>query len=495
MKKWLPVLLALLLCGAACAETTPQDVLALWQAACPGYEAIAQDMWGNTAAAVMAMEEKRVLCVAENIGGTWQLTVENPTALRQGETPQLLLDSDNAIFWRYDEDDGATTTYHCTRDGAWGEVSCKVQAVGPDGMVDEAEHVWRDGRLHRSSWIWDENENLLHTAAMPPVPALWLANCVRLETFDAQAFPLPNLFYTEGWLNQKALAGCAQELAPGCTLIRGEATDEGVELFVEKPDGRRVLVCARYQDGAWMISESLPLPEGTLYGYENFSECLYLSGSVLAAVSPHANGWGLDYILSSEDGGMVCFGPGWVADGAEPDGPLYPGDHPWSDLSAIDWQSLPVTLAQARAGQNVTFWAQVNNPNPADRLHLRVQADRGAASLGKYYNGTPVRVLERRGDWARVEVCGVSGWMMEKYLAFGQEMDKVLPAFPSMTLKENAPRFLYERARQDAACREISTGTRVVIVGLAGEKWFHVWLPEEDRAGYMLQSDFWAGNG
>ena len=72
----------------------------------------------------------------------------------------------------------------------------------------------------------------------------------------------------------------------------------------------------------------------------------------------------------------------------------------------------------------------VNNPNPADRLHLRVSPERGATSLGKFYNGTPVRVLEERGDWVQVEIGldgNLTGWMMKKYLAFGEAMDRCSP--------------------------------------------------------------------
>ena len=32
--------------------------------------------------------------------------------------------------------------------------------------------------------------------------------------------------------------------------------------------------------------------------------------------------------------------------------------------------------------------AAINNPNPKDRLHLRIKAYGNAKSLGKYYNGT-----------------------------------------------------------------------------------------------------------
>lgn len=53
---------------------------------------------------------------------------------------------------------------------------------------------------------------------------------------------------------------------------------------------------------------------------------------------------------------------------------------------------------------DTSHYAFVNNPDPADRLHLRAKSEKGAASLGKFYNRTPVYVLEERGDWARVRI-------------------------------------------------------------------------------------------
>lgn len=85
-------------------------------------------------------------------------------------------------------------------------------------------------------------------------------------------------------------------------------------------------------------------------------------------------------------------------------------------------------------------WAVVNNPDPADRLHLRTKASKSGDSLGKFYNGTPVQVLERKGDWTRVQIgfgpTARTGWMMTKYLAFGADMDKVEDAFPDLIYRE-----------------------------------------------------------
>ncbi len=65
-----------------------------------------------------------------------------------------------------------------------------------------------------------------------------------------------------------------------------------------------------------------------------------------------------------------------------------------------------------------TGYAVVSNQDPGDRLNLRQQPTTASASLGKYYNGTVVRILEYGATWCRVEVGGRYGYMMTMYLSF-----------------------------------------------------------------------------
>ncbi len=80
---------------------------------------------------------------------------------------------------------------------------------------------------------------------------------------------------------------------------------------------------------------------------------------------------------------------------------------------------LLLTPCLARAA--APAYAVVNNPNSSDRLNLRLQPDRNAGSLGKYVNGTCVKVLQRQGDWAYVQVGETRGYMMTAYLADPQK--------------------------------------------------------------------------
>ena len=134
-------------------------------------------------------------------------------------------------------------------------------------------------------------------------------------------------------------------------------------------------------------------------------------------------------------------------------------------------------------------WAVVNNPDPADRLHLRTKASRSGTSLGKFYNGTPVLVLERKGDWTRVQIgfgnTARTGWMMTKYLAFGADMDRVDDAFPDLTFRE-------EYITQE---EQLGYGYMVVGVEEEGRTKQYILLGTDGKVMYVPQTWLWGGNG
>ena len=63
-------------------------------------------------------------------------------------------------------------------------------------------------------------------------------------------------------------------------------------------------------------------------------------------------------------------------------------------LFEANLDNLPYTAEGLMSALNRDGWAVVSNPDARDRLHLRTHPKKGAQSLGKFYNGTPVRVLE-----------------------------------------------------------------------------------------------------
>ena len=494
--------------STALAESSAIDpsALAALQAAHPGYALTSPTQWGDTAAAVLSAGDVNVLCVAEKQGGAWVVTIDNPTALRRGERlPSLLLDTDTALFWRYNDGDGDTVWYDAVRDnGVWGNVSVRYSYSHSNGITERLVHLTDMG------WAWvlvkrncyeDVNENILYETVDLPIPADWLAAYASLATFDAELFPSAWM-WTHDWTNERAREGAAKQLLPEYAYRGGIIHEDDMQFLLERPDGALVFVCVSYTESSgWSLTESAPLPAGTDYGYDNFSDSLFLPQGVLANVKRYGSGqWGLDYLYGTPGGvgpdEMICFGENWIADSTYTPDRRYFGDHPWSDVTTIDWATLPTSLDDALRRLDRSAWATVNNPDPKDRLHLRAAPQREAPSLGKYYSGTPVRVLEDVGDWLRVSVYGVEGFMMRAYLAFGDAMNDVAPAGPMLCQREST---LILRRTPDETGRlaavHDSTGLDLRVIGVVGDEWYHVWLVGSGLSGYVKQSELWPGNG
>jgi len=123
--------------------------------------------------------------------------------------------------------------------------------------------------------------------------------------------------------------------------------------------------------------------------------------------------------------------------------------------------------------------AVVNNPNPADRLHLREKASTTSESLGKFYNGFIVYVLDKNPTaktWVQVEIGGkggdfyAKGYMMTKYLAFGEAANRVISDFPQKELygKNGGNvnvRAFYEGPTKDVL-KSCPSGTQARIMGI-----------------------------
>ena len=86
-------------------------------------------------------------------------------------------------------------------------------------------------------------------------------------------------------------------------------------------------------------------------------------------------------------------------------------------ILGLAFDELMFTCCTARAdGGNI--YAVVHNPDAADRLNLRAVPNKKAESLGKYYNGVEVQILEELNNgWVRVRIGnrGVAeGYMMKR---------------------------------------------------------------------------------
>ena len=291
------------------------------------------------------------------------------------------------------------------------------------------------------------------------------------------------------------------ELLPGYAYVRGIDDGDELRLLMRRADGALVFIGGvRDESGQWALTESTPLPEGTILGVENFTHSLGIpSGTYVDCISvrPYADGtWGVSMVMPN-DGGMFFLGKHVIHNDAHEVEGVF-GDHPWGDITAIDWHALPDSYEDGIARMNQEDWAVVNNPNREDRLHLRVSPDKDAASLGRYYNRTPVKIRRYGKEWCAVTVCGLEGWMMTDFLAFGADKAAVEYAGPWLTWKEQLTELrLYEkpRAASSYAVRSRDEELRpFYVMGVAGD-FYHVWLPDTEEYGYIRMDDLWPGNG
>lgn len=497
MRRLLMLLCLLLaLCSMACAAPEEDAALKPMQEVYPGWEVLSADQWGDAAAAALGQGDERVLCLTEKVNGAWQLVIANPHALRPGETPSILMDTDNALFWSYDQGNVKYSSFK--ENGVWGMPNRMYIASGYETTL-----CWENGLLWHETNYTDAEGNILSTKKQGPVPAAWLES---LTLADYQ-LDLPGTYEysNDTWLNRETMLRCAAEVTDW-QVVQGLALEKGLLLLARDDEGALRLVGWSLVHEEPVTCISSPMPEGTLLGNENFLDWVYLpKQSVMFYTHPDDDGlWRISCIWPDKGSdGPMNLGRSWLSfDSMMRDKHcLYVGANPWYTLD-VDWSMLPTNLEEALAQMDTSRWATVNNPNPADRLHLRAKPDKGATSLGKYYNGTPVEVLERGDTWTQVHVGGLIGWMKTEYLAFGEAAWQVALAFPALHTIDEATTFpVWKIGAKPASQRsedcdwQIDQSEITVILGLLGEDWYHIWFPETDTYGYMRQSDFWPGNG
>ena len=167
------------------------------------------------------------------------------------------------------------------------------------------------------------------------------------------------------------------------------------------------------------------------------------------------------------------------------------------DLFADDLTTLPCTSEELTAQLDRTGLAVVCNPDPNDRLHLRTKPSREADSLGKFWNGTPVRVLNERDGWCQVEIGTdgrLTGWMMKKYLVTGLKMDQVTPCFSQQILREDEAETKTPIYTDLTLTEQYCTHSSWHLMGVVND-WLYVVVTDEGETGYAPMEWFFDGNG
>jgi len=119
-------------------------------------------------------------------------------------------------------------------------------------------------------------------------------------------------------------------------------------------------------------------------------------------------------------------------------------------------------------------YATVYNPDPTDRLNLRVKANANSDTIGKYYSGYVVTILEYTNmDWVKVSAGdGRVGYMMRKFLVFDPSR-YVKPAMPMYTMKYKTWK-LYASPNSNAkTVKQFTGGETIQVVGIVYD-WWHI---------------------
>ncbi|MCQ2453487.1 MAG: SH3 domain-containing protein [Clostridia bacterium] len=305
-------------------------------------------------------------------------------------------------------------------------------------------------------------------------------------------------------------------LREGETLITQEEKEAAVAVLAEEPAAGCRYLRIQESDGDTICSGPLPVNYWLDTYHSGDGELLLktVQGTTeicIVIVHKGQGRWVCEEVELWHERWMLLKKDGIQMDASAPgrndgvDYGIWPINMPMGKmLQEADFSSLPMSEEGARELLDTESYAYVNNRNAEDRLHLRTAANQSAASLGKFYNRTPVVVLEKGEQWSLVRIGtgehSLTGYMMTAYLAFGEQKAAVSCAFPQLMpgedfyIAQNGPA-LYEKAEVSS---EIigSAGlySEDLIIGVHGEDWLTV-MTEDGQVGFCRASEFGEGNG
>lgn len=516
------LLMLALLCVSACAmaETKlPQAVIDLCTAAHPGYEIAAYDGGGDEIrgqiALILRQGDDNILCMAEKAQGdaAYFLTIDNTNAIYDGDMlPNLLIDSggDSLWFTYYDQEGGSSVHYGSVKsDGQWGHVSTLAYWPKEDGLTGIMAGV-SAGTLLYEETDEDENENIRDRWMYAPIvvsdefaDSLELA-CFDINTFDAD--PRDGLYPL---LGSEAFV---RSRMSGDNILRDiDISPVRMTTLLEGTNGQRFLRVDEWDGTTYDTAALLQLAgDAALDTYHAGDDSVLVNtGRMMYAINRvDAGSWVLHGV--DAESGVRAIGPDYAAPDGQTtiyrnDGYIY-GASPWNMLwkaGTANFVELASSYEEMAARMDRSAYALVSNPNPADRLHLRAKPDKASHSYGKFYNRTPVLVLERGDTWTKVQIgrggAAMTGYMMTKFLVFGEaEKAQLACAFPQLQLKEeyrSSGICMYAEPRGAAVTERLfKQESNDFIIGVSGDEWYIV-LRADGAVGYVLQGAFWAGNG
>lgn len=518
------MMLCLLLSSARAQTEIPGTALARAEKAYPGYDVLTADGYDDGTsgqwALVMTKQGHNVLVIAERRdGGAYQIMLDNPAALpREGEgysrdTHEIRAaltkknQSDRLSFLEMTIEQPGVMKWVITSELAddektWGNVVSEYTSYDGDGQTVWWSHILaQDATLNYMRFEEDLQGRPVSSASYPRIPVGGeMAAAHLLDCFDAARYPCKPDEMNGPSLSQYAGA----YVSDGHRLVQIDLQKDALILLTQDPQGVRSLRILPHENWRFLDAiEAGPLPENAMLDLFHASEgevqIEWQQGETAYSFCFEQwalHGWAPAWLMINSETFLITQTSIACADEASSpmrNDNVHYGDHPLQMIQRIDFSAMPATKDELLALLDPGSHALVNNPNPEDRLHLRELPRKDARSKGRFYNRTPVRVHAVNGEWASVSVGAISGYMMVKYLAFGDEMDGVQCAFPQMFIREGIDSLPLQWWKQEGEAGRIDRGTQYDIVGVDGER--YILLTRDGAAGYVNQSDFWPGNG
>jgi len=504
-------ILGILLCTlafAACAQegiVLPSEVASLCETTYPEHKVSVYSGWEKDGqgqfALVLSKDSQHLLCIAEKEAkdAGYRLTTANDKALRSGkQLPGLYVTAGSEEFYYQYDDIQYHYAYHTRKndDGIWGN----VYLVRDDVYNYEKLTVTvKDDLLLISNERTNVESNKTSRYQITPVPAPWLRDSLSLDRFDITKFPTD----AQEAMALGGMQAAADLLLPqGVTALDGCATPVALFLQASGQDGeKRLYICQWIEASGFRVTQSSVLPKNasidTIHAWNNiYVQWMDEEEEIHYSFSLHHDGNWTANVVMAEYGFTI--GENFVAD-PETKQICY-GTFPAMDIRTVVWEKLPNTFEEAVSMLDTTDWARVVSDDPQKRLHLRVAPNKEAKSLGKYYSGTAVQVLDDLGEWAHVSVYGIEGYVMKEFLAFGEEMYNV-PAhepdffIPTELWPDRLKVYAQPDEHADTTYVYSKSGTYTEMIIGEVDEWFYVVFNNAGVTGYVKKDCFWPESG
>ena len=429
---------------------------------------------------------------------------------------------------------------YLARENEWTKEEWVFSRNGEDWMLKEVRSIRHDGQtedeiptvtesytevfdeiIHSSRRMKNQNTDevlyIYWEASFPNV--LNMEDCF-LSRIDFNSSPVcADGYYNWSWENgacpdPEVMPRLFNTFFPDYTYVDGLLTENGwLEFIGRKDDGIMVLLCGADEgETGWEWTESTPLPEGVRFGCENFTDALnlnaYYGGCYVSVQRLEKGKWSISYVNGTD----FFVGPEWVGMyGSETNAQFF-GNHAWGDITTIDWMSLPPeeyrnretkTEKDARISAMVdrTDWATPAHSNPEAKTELFGKAGEGSTLLGRFFDGTPMYVLERGTEWTRVRIGSgegqgvMTGWVRTEELVFGDDTLNV----SRENMRIHSEKFLIHPVETFAGSRAgqltaVQFGSSLIIGETDSDEAIVYYLPTGD-VGLIPCSALWNGNG